>query len=87
MFGVKRKKADENSSSVMQKSARGNMDEYEALRTIVAENPGILTRVMDKIRIQRTLSGKGSKPGAQASSESKDVPKDGPEERKPREKK
>lgn len=37
------------------KTARGNMDEYEALRTIVNDNPGLLARVLDKIRQIRTM--------------------------------
>lgn len=57
MFGAKKKKENSDNAGVMQKSTRGNMDEYEALRTIVAENTGLLNRVMEKIRIQRTLSG------------------------------
>lgn len=62
MFGAKSKKKDDDNSKVMQKSTRGNMDEYQALRTIVAENPGILTRVLEKIRVQRALSGWVAKP-------------------------
>lgn len=61
MFGGKKKQSERDQDTIMQKSARGNMDEYEALRTIVAENAGLLTRVLDKIRIQRTLSGKSPK--------------------------
>jgi hypothetical protein len=53
--GSKKKKEDNEGLAV--KSARGNMDEYEALRTIVAENSGLLSRVLEKIRIQRAMSG------------------------------
>ena len=62
MFGAKSKKKEDASNGVMKKSTRGNMDEFEALRTIVSENPGLMARILDKIRIQRTLSGKGPKP-------------------------
>ncbi len=71
MFGAKTKKKEENSNGVMQKSTRGNMDEFEALRTIVSENAGLLARVLDKIRIQRTLSGKGPKPEESSKKEEK----------------
>ncbi|MCX6116552.1 MAG: hypothetical protein NT027_03350 [Proteobacteria bacterium] len=60
MFGAKTKKKEEQAAGLMQKSARGNMDEYEALRTIVAENSALLSRILDKIRVHRTLSGKTS---------------------------
>ncbi len=61
MFGSNnsKKKGDEN-ATLATSSARGNMDEYEALRTIVAENSGLLNRVFDKIRKTRAL-GKDSK--------------------------
>lgn len=75
MFGNKKKKADDANSGVMQKSARGNMDEYQALRTIIAENQGLLVRVLEKIRIQRTLSGKTPKP-PELKKDEKDSPQD-----------
>ena len=73
MFGGKKKKADADNAGVMQKSARGNMDEYEALRTIVAENTGLMNRVMEKIKIHRTLNG-SRKAGVEAPEEKERVP-------------
>lgn len=58
MFGQSgNKKKKEDQEGLATKSARGNMDEYEALRTIVAENAGLLSRVMEKIRVHRSMSG------------------------------
>jgi hypothetical protein len=57
MFSGSRKKNNENESGIQKTSARGNMDEYEALRTIVAENPGLLMRVLEKIRAARDSNG------------------------------
>ncbi len=57
MFGGSRKKEKENQSGIQKTSSRGNMDEYEALRTIVAENPGLLMRVLEKLRAARDSSG------------------------------
>ena len=69
MFGNSGKKKAENDGLAV-KSARGNMDEYEALRTIVAENVSLLSRVLEKIRIHRTMNGSPkdakSPPAAQA---------------------
>jgi hypothetical protein len=56
MFGTKKKKVSTSTSSIMQTSSRGNMDEYEALRTIVSENSGLLQRVLDKIKFLRAQS-------------------------------
>ena len=62
MFGQSgNKKKKDEAEGLAVKSARGNMDEYEALRTIVAENSGLLARVLEKIRIHRTMSN--AKPG------------------------
>ena len=61
MFGGKSKKSAEDSAALAQKSARGNMDEYEALRTIISENLGLSTRVLEKIRSHRAMSSMGSK--------------------------
>jgi hypothetical protein len=62
MFGSNsnKKKGDEN-ATLATSSARGNMDEYEALRTIVAENSSLLNRVFDKIRKARSMSTATSK--------------------------
>jgi hypothetical protein len=49
-------KKKDDGDAVQKKSIRGNMDEYEALRTIVSENPGLLTRVLEKIRVARTMN-------------------------------
>jgi flagellar basal body rod protein FlgF len=71
MFGSNnnKKKSDEN-ASLATSSARGNMDEYEALRTIVAENAGLLGRVFEKIRKTRAMS-KGSKTDIPAATDNK----------------
>lgn len=74
MFGAKKKKTDEDAAGVMQKSARGNMDEYEALRTIVAENAGLMNRVLEKIKIHRTLAGTINKPGITVEEKKERVP-------------
>ncbi len=76
MFGAKTKKKEDDTSRIMQKSTRGNMDEYEALRTVVAENTGLLVRILEKIRVQRTLSGKTSQTEVSANEkDSKSTPK------------
>ena len=74
MFGAKKKKNDADASGVMQKSSRGNMDEYEALRTIVAENAGLLNRVLEKIKIHRTLTGKNKPTGIETPEQKERVP-------------
>lgn len=71
MFGAKKKKATADAAGVMQKSTRGNMDEYEALRTIIAENSGLLIRVLEKIKIHRVMSG-NNKSGVEAPVEAKE---------------
>jgi hypothetical protein len=38
---------------VLKTSPRGNMDEFEAVSSIVTSNSGLLSRVLDKIRVQR----------------------------------
>ncbi len=55
-----KQKTVEHRSGLPKKSSRGNMDEYEAVRTIVAENPGLLMRVLDKIRSSRENKDQGS---------------------------
>lgn len=50
------KNSRDQNAGIPQSSSRGNMDEYEAVRTIVAENPGLLMRVLDKIRAARSAS-------------------------------
>jgi hypothetical protein len=47
-------KKNKEKEGLPQTSPRGNMDEYEAVRTIVSTNPGLLTRVLEKIRTQRS---------------------------------
>jgi hypothetical protein len=74
MFGAKKKKSDADAAGVMQKSSRGNMDEYEALRTIVSENAGLLNRVLEKIKIHRTLSGTYKKSGIESPEQKERVP-------------
>ena len=71
MFGQSGKKNNESQSGIQKTSARGNMDEYEALRTIVAENPGLLMRVLEKIRAARDGAGSGQKIGAPKKEEDK----------------
>jgi hypothetical protein len=57
MFGQSgNNKKKEDSDAIQKKSARGNMDEYEAMRTIVSENPGLLNRVLEKIRVHRAMN-------------------------------
>jgi|LakMenEpi03Aug12_release.lakeMendotaPanAssembly.Ray.scaffolds.fasta_scaffold3059105_1 hypothetical protein len=46
-------KSRNQSGGIAKSSHRGNMDEYEAVRTIVSENPGLLMRVLEKIRAAR----------------------------------
>lgn len=62
MFGDSgdKKKPTEN-QGIPKSSARGNMDEYEAVRTIIATNPGLLTRVLEKIRSQRSSKNSDGK--------------------------
>jgi hypothetical protein len=63
MFGQsKSNKKREDNEAVQKKSARGNMDEYEALRTIVAENPGLFNRVLEKIRVHRAMNSSENDP-------------------------
>lgn len=48
------------------------MDEYEALRTIIAENVGLLSRVLEKIRVQRAMSGTKSNEAPEPADDKKD---------------
>ncbi len=50
-------KSKNQSGGIAKSSHRGNMDEYEAVRTIVSENPGLLMRVLEKIRSARNGDG------------------------------
>lgn len=50
-------KSREAQNGIPKSTHRGNMDEYEAVRTIVSENPGLLMRVLDKIRSARDGQG------------------------------
>lgn len=54
MFGTSnnKKKSAEN-QGVLKTSPRGNVDEFEAVTSIVTSNSGLLSRVLDKIRMQR----------------------------------
>lgn len=54
------------------------MDEYEAMRTIVSENPGLLNRVLEKIRIHRAMNPSENDPIKKASTndDKKDQTKD-----------
>lgn len=54
MFGTpnNKKKSAEN-QGVLKTSPRGNMDEFEAVTSIVTSNSGLFSRVLDKIRMQR----------------------------------
>lgn len=73
MFGDSRdkKKSTEN-NGIPKTSPRGNMDEYEAVRSIVSSNPGLLSRVLEKIRSHR----------ASKSSDGKLPPKNNSQEKK-----
>lgn len=53
MFSDSKNKKNSESSGIPQSSIRGNMDEYEAVRSIVSGNPGLLTRVLEKLRSNR----------------------------------
>jgi hypothetical protein len=76
MFGQSNSnKKKEDNDGVQKKSARGNMDEYEALRTIVSENPGLMTRVLEKIRVHRAMNSTDNDPLKQAAEDKKN-PKD-----------
>jgi hypothetical protein len=72
MFGQSKnnKKRDEQ-DGIQKKSARGNMDEYEALRTIVAENPGLFSRVLEKIKIYRAMHASQDESGQQVPADKK----------------
>lgn len=54
MFGPSnnKKKSNEN-QGVLKSSPRGNMDEFETVTSIVTSHSGLLSRVLDKIRMQR----------------------------------
>ena len=51
------------------------MDEYEALRTIVSENPGLMNRVLEKIRVHRAMNSSDNDPLNKAAEDKKN-PKD-----------
>ena len=73
MFGSSNnKKKKDESDGLATKSSRGNMDEYEALRTIIAENVGFLSRVLEKIRVQRAMSGTKSNEAPEPADDKKD---------------
>lgn len=63
------KKKSGDNQGVLKTSPRGNMDEFEAVSSIVTSNSGLMSRVLDKIRMQRRDSqspGKSStKPAEQ----------------------
>jgi hypothetical protein len=53
-------------------SPRGNMDELESLRTIISENPRLMTKVLEKIKHLRDANrGKPSQSSGPAKSDSK----------------
>jgi hypothetical protein len=62
MFGDSqdKKKSPEN-QGIPKSSPRGNMDEYEAVRSIVSSDPGLLSRVLEKIRSHRASKSGDSK--------------------------
>lgn len=64
-----KKKSGEN-QGVLKTSPRGNMDEFEAVSSIVTSNSGLMSRVLEKIRVQRrdsqTPGKSGNKPAEQA---------------------
>jgi hypothetical protein len=64
-----KRKSVEN-QGVLKTSPRGNMDEFEAVSSIVTSNSGLLSRVLDKIRFQRrdsqTPGKSANKPAVQA---------------------
>lgn len=64
-----KRKSVEN-QGVLKTSPRGNMDEFEAVSSIVTSNSGLMSRVLEKIRIQRrdnqTPGKSANKPAEQA---------------------
>lgn len=52
----KKSNGENSRSRIKQKSHRGALDELESLRSIVAENPTLLNKVLEKIRIHKALS-------------------------------
>jgi hypothetical protein len=77
MFGQSgNSKKKDDSDAIQKKSARGNMDEYEAMRTIVSENPGLMTRVLEKIRVHRAMNSAASDPIKKVSKADDDKEKD-----------
>jgi hypothetical protein len=76
MFGQSNSnKKKEDHDGLQKKSSRGNMDEYEALRTIVSENPGLMNRVLEKIRVHRAMNSSDNDPLNKAAEDKKN-PKD-----------
>lgn len=68
MFGDSQdKKKSSDSNGIPKTSSRGNMDEYEAVRSIVSSNPGLLSRVLEKIRSHRASTSIDGKPQAKNS--------------------
>jgi hypothetical protein len=53
MFGESNKKKKSEDQGILKTSPRGNMDEFEAVSSIVTSNSGLLSRVLEKIRSQR----------------------------------
>lgn len=54
MFGdSNNKKKSNDNQGVLKTSPRGNIDEFEAVSSIVTSNTGLLSRVLEKIRSHR----------------------------------
>lgn len=68
---LENKKKSANSQTVPKSSPRGNMDEYEAVREIVTTNPGLLNRVLEKIRSQRSPKATAEKVAPKTASQDK----------------
>ena len=52
----KKSNGEDSKNRMKQKSHRGALDELESLRSIVAENPTLLQKVLEKIRVHKALS-------------------------------
>ncbi len=72
MFGDSQdKKKSSDNNGIPKSSPRGNMDEYEAVRSIVSSNPGLLSRVLEKIRSHRASKSNDGKSQAKNNGQEK----------------
>lgn len=72
MFGDSNsKKKSNDNQGVLKTSPRGNMDEFEAVSSIVTSNTGLLSRVLEKIRSNRRESQNPGKTANKPTEQSK----------------